>query len=98
MVIPMNQSGRYNFRELEMLVIEYLDKKYKSEVKGGGTDSDKIHIGRMSRCCLFCKDWTTEMKTSNGLAEFLFHTLVWGTIAIAGWFTFKIINLISEKP
>jgi hypothetical protein len=38
------------------------------------------------------------MKTSNGLAEFLFHALVWGTIAIAGWFTFKIINLISEKP
>ena len=26
MVIPMNQSGRYTFRELEMLVIEYLDK------------------------------------------------------------------------
>jgi len=38
------------------------------------------------------------MKTSNGLAEFLFHVLVWGTIAIAGWFVFKVINLISEKP
>lgn len=38
------------------------------------------------------------MKTLNGLAEFLFHALVWGTIAIAGWFVFKIINLISEKP
>ena len=47
MAIPMNQSGRYSFRELEMLVIEYLDKKYKPEVKGGGTDSDKIHIGDM---------------------------------------------------
>ena len=47
MVIPMNQSGRYSFRELEMLVIEYLDKKYKPEVKGGGTEADKVHVGNM---------------------------------------------------
>ena len=38
------------------------------------------------------------MKTSNGLAEFLFHALVWGTIAIAGWLVFKVIDLVSEKP
>lgn len=47
MSVILNQSGRYTFRELEMLVIEHLDKKYKPEVKGGGTDSDKIHIGSM---------------------------------------------------
>lgn len=43
----LNQSGRYTFRELEMLVIEYLDKSRDMWKEEKGTEADKIHIGCM---------------------------------------------------
>lgn len=47
MVVPMNQSGRYSFRELEMLVIDHLNKAKYLRKEQDGTESDKVHIGCM---------------------------------------------------
>jgi hypothetical protein len=44
----LNQSGRYHFKELEMLILDHLTKS--GHLQPGiatGKDADRVHIGNM---------------------------------------------------
>lgn len=44
----MNQSGRFHFKELEMLIIDHLQKTgYLQPNPALAQDRDKVHIGNM---------------------------------------------------
>lgn len=46
--LSMNQSGRFHFKELEMLIIDHLQKTgYLQPNPALAQDHDKVHIGNM---------------------------------------------------